>query len=156
VTDAGRKKAQARFVVNLIEDAQNRLLFLKRATHLERSPGQWGLCSGGMEDGETPDAASTRELREELGDAIHLEPVRSIGPVRDRLYGGIYDFHLFHLRWRGGTIRLNHEHTEYAWITKEAFRDYDVMRGLDEDILYLDIWPRMYLRAEFLPPEHQA
>ena len=156
MTDAGRKAIQARFVVNLIEDAQNRLLFLKRAPHLQRSPGQWGLCSGGIEAGETPGIASARELREELGGGIEIEPLREFGPVRDRAFGGIYEFHLFHFRWRGGTIRLNHEHTEYAWIAKEAFRNYDVMPGLDEDILYLEIWPRVFLRAEFLPPEQQA
>ena len=59
--------------------------------------------------------------------------------------------HLFHYRWLGGEVRLNDEHTDYAWVRKEDFRNYDAMNGVDEDILYLKIWPREYLRADKLP-----
>lgn len=141
-----------RFVVNLIEDTENRLLFLKRSENLERAPGKWGFCSGRIERGESPGSASTRELREELGESPRLELKQAFGPVRDRLLGGRYEFHLFHFRWAGGTIRLNREHTAFAWLSREQFRDYDVMPGLDEDILYLGIWQRDYLREELLPP----
>ena len=80
-----------------------------------------------------------------------IEPVQVVGPVRDSLYGGIYEAWLFHARWRDGTVRLNHEHTEYAWVSREDFLGYDPMDGTDEDIWYLGIWPVKYLRADKLP-----
>ena len=55
------------------------------------------------------------------------------------------------LGWLGGDIRLNEEHTEYAWVAAEEFRNYEVMDGIDEDIWYLGIWPPEYLRADKLP-----
>ena len=151
MTDGGGNPIQARFVVNLIEDDRNRLLFLHRSTDSKRAPGKWGQCSGRIENGETPEQAATREIAEELGEDIRLELVRPFGPVRDRLYGGAFEFFLFHFRYAGGAIRLNHEHTDSAWIAREDFRNYDVMPGMDEDILYLGIWPREWLREAYLP-----
>ncbi|MBI1732448.1 MAG: NUDIX domain-containing protein, partial [Gammaproteobacteria bacterium] len=94
---------------------------------------------------------AARELREEIGLDHCVSLVRVLGPIRDTLYGGIYEIHLFHQRWLGGKVALNHEHTEFAWVGKERVRDYDVMDGIDEDILYLGIWPREFLREEKLP-----
>ncbi|NDU72779.1 NUDIX domain-containing protein [Actinomadura sp. DSM 109109] len=42
------------------------VILIKRS-YRGRNPGQWGLPGGGMEDGETPEQAALRELREEVG-----------------------------------------------------------------------------------------
>lgn len=45
---------------------------------LERSPsrgGYWNLVAGGVEPGETPDAAAARELLEETGLAAEVRPL---------------------------------------------------------------------------------
>ena len=73
---------------------------------------------------------------------ISVEPViKQLDPVRDEISGRIYEFYLFHLRWLGGEIRLNDEHTGYAWVNRHDYKNYPVMRGVDIDLLYLDIWP---------------
>ena len=141
----------ARYSINVIENDANEVLLLKRSHKARLAPGQWGFPAGHREDGETPEQCAARELREEIGADHHVRLKRVLGPIRDTLYGGIYEIHLFHQRWLGGTITLNHEHTDHAWVSKERFRDYDVMNGIDEDILYLGIWPREYLREEKLP-----
>ena len=141
----------ASFSINVIEDASNRLLLLRRSKKLKWGAGLWGFSAGHIEPGESPDDCSLRELREELGSDLRVEQLTRFGPVRDTLYGGRYEIYLFHYRYLGGAIRLNHEHTGSAWITREQFKDYNVMDGIDEDILYLDIWPRIYLREEKLP-----
>jgi len=132
----------ARFAINVIEDGHKRLLFLKRGTDRELGPGQWGFCAGHIEDGETPQACSRRELAEELGAAVEVEPVRQFGPVRDTAYGGRYEIWLFHYRWLGGDVRLDEEHTEYRWVGKDEYPALDIMHGIDEDLVYLDIWSR--------------
>ena len=142
---------KARFSINVLENDRNEILLLKRGQQTTFGPGMWGFSSGHIEKDETPDLCSMRELREEIGDEINVELVDRIGPVRDSFYGGVYQIYLFHYRWRGGEIHLNPEHTEYVWVSKEDFRNYSVMDGIDEDIQYFGIWPRKYLNPEKLP-----
>lgn len=42
-------------------------VILIRRAYRGRNAGQWGLPGGGLEDGETPERAALRELREEIG-----------------------------------------------------------------------------------------
>jgi len=42
------------------------VLMIRRADHLKRAPGMWGLPGGVMEQGETPGAGAARELLEEV------------------------------------------------------------------------------------------
>ncbi len=142
----------ARYSINVIENNANEILLLKRSPTAGLAPTQWGFPAGHREVGESPEQCATRELREEIGPNHQIRHIRTLGPIRDTLYGGIYEIHLFHQKWLSGTVTLNHEHTAHAWVSKERFRDYDVMNGIDEDILYLGIWPRGYLREEKLPP----
>jgi 8-oxo-dGTP pyrophosphatase MutT (NUDIX family) len=141
-----------RFAINLIENDRNELLLLKRTPDAQMGPGLWGFPAGHIEANESPADCSKRENREELGDALQFELLGTLGPVRDSFYGGIYEVHLFHYRWLGGGITLNHEHTAYAWVGPEEYRNYPVMDGMDEDIAYLKIWPLEYLDPDKLPP----
>ncbi len=145
-------KTHTRFAISLLENDRNELLLLKRAQKAPLGPGLWGFPAGHIEPGETPEQCALRELKEELGLEAPPELLSALGPVRDSFYGGIYEIYLFHYRWRGGEIRLNHEHTEYAWVSRGNYRRYPVMDGIDEDIDYFGIWPRTYLNPDKLPP----
>lgn len=143
---------EARFALNVVEDGEHRILLLRRAASAALGPGLWGLPAGHIEPGESPWDCAQRELREEIGTAHRLRLVKCLGPIRDRLYGGRYEVHLFHLRWEGGEVILNREHTAAAWVGAEDYRRYPVMDGIDEDLLYLGIWPRSVLNEDKLPP----
>jgi nucleoside triphosphatase len=41
-------------------------------------PGQWALSGGGLEPGETIEDGLRREVREELGDDLHIEQGRPL------------------------------------------------------------------------------
>jgi 8-oxo-dGTP pyrophosphatase MutT (NUDIX family) len=43
------------------------LLLTRRPSHMNRHAGQWALPGGRMDDGETPEEAALREMREEVG-----------------------------------------------------------------------------------------
>ena len=137
-----------RFSVNVVENGDSEVLLLKRSTASRYGPGLWGFPAGHIEEGELPEQCASRELSEEIGADNSVEVIRRLEPVRDRISGRIYEFYLFHLRWLGGDIRLNHEHTDYAWVNRHDYKHYAVMRGVDLDLLYLDIWPGEYLTAE--------
>jgi 8-oxo-dGTP diphosphatase len=146
----------ARYALNLVVDAQDRLLLLRRAEDAGLGPGLWGLPAGKIEPGETPAAAAARELSEEIGAGHGVSALRNLGPLRDSFYGGRFEIHLFLLRWRHGRVVLNAEHTAWAWVAREAFRGYPVMLGIDEDIALLDLWPRRFLDPARLPPALRA
>ena len=139
------------FAINLIENRQHELLFLKRSRDSKIGPELWGFPAGHMQTGESPEQCSLRELREEIGSNYKINLVNQFGPIRDSFYGGIYNIFLFHCQWLFGTINLNHEHSDYAWVSKDEYQHYSVVDGVDEDINYLEIWPEKYLNRDKLP-----
>ena len=145
------KPPKASFSINILENKQNEILLLKRHAAAELGPGLWGFPAGHIRENEDPAHCALREMHEEIGKDIIIHLLQEFGPVRDSFYGGIYQIYLFHYRWHGGTISLNEEHTEYAWAGPEEYKNYDVMEGLDEDIAYLNIWPKKYLHQNKLP-----
>lgn len=147
------KPIQARFSINLVENSSRELLLLKRHKKAGLGPGLWGFPAGHIKKNETPEFCSIRELNEEIGCEHKAELMRKLGPMRDTFYGGIYEVYLFHYHWRSGIINLNYEHTHYAWVSAENYKNYPVMKGLDEDIAWLDIWPRKFLNSENLPEQ---
>ena len=142
-----------RFSVNVVVNAESEVLLLKRSTASKYGPGLWGFPAGHVEDSESPQECASRELIEETGPDIFVEVIRQHEPVRDEISGRIFEFYLFHLLWLGGEIRLNHEHTDYAWVNRHDYKNYPVMRGVDLDLLYLDIWPKEDILSNIhLPP----
>ncbi len=142
---------QARYAICLVEDGDNALLFLKRGAGARLGAGLWGFPAGHIQAGERAEDCARRELCEEIGADCKLELVNRIGPVRDSFYGGVFEIHLFHYRWGGGVLTLNDEHSDYAWVSREEYRAYAVMDGIDEDIAYFGIWPRACLNEDRLP-----
>ncbi len=140
------------FSINVFVDADNRILLLKRGFGTAIGPGLWGFCGGHIEPGETPRQCAEREIREELGAAVRCQYLRKVGPVSDTWHGGRFRIWLFQWRWLGGDIQLNREHTACAWVSVEQYRGYAVVDGVDEDLAWLDIWPRSALNPDKLPP----
>ncbi|HSR63192.1 MAG TPA: NUDIX domain-containing protein [Gammaproteobacteria bacterium] len=133
------KTIKSRFSINVIQNANDELLLLKRSEQAQLGAGLWGFPAGHIREDETPLECAMRELHEETGTDFTTGLVREYGPVRDKHYGGIYEIYLFHLRWLEGTITLNHEHTAYAWVDPSDIRDFDIMAGMEDDLDYLDI-----------------
>lgn len=132
---------KARFALAVLLNGRDEALLLRRSRGDSFAPGRWGLPGGHLGEGETPEDAIARELAEELGTRVRLSPVRRVGPVRDTLYGGVFEIHLFLYRYAEGAIVLNAEHEDYAWVARDAYRDYPVVDGVDEDFAHLGVWP---------------
>lgn len=132
---------EARFSICLLEDALDRLLFVKRASDESIGAEKWGFPAGHIEADETPLECAMREMDEEIGTQHELVEVNRVGPVRDTFYGGKFEIHLFHFHWLSGAVELNVEHTSFAWLAAPEFKNLDVMLGIEEDIVLLGIWP---------------
>ena len=140
--------ARARFAINVVTSRRDELLLLRRSSKATLGPGRWGFPAGHIEPGETPRQCALRELDEEVGDDHQVLIRQTLGPIRDKHYGGVYEIHLYHLLWQRGEIRLNHEHSEYAWVSRRDYKQYAVMDGIDQDLYLLNIWPLSCLNRE--------
>ncbi|HTJ39498.1 MAG TPA: NUDIX domain-containing protein [Dactylosporangium sp.] len=58
---------ERRVAVVFLVDPEGRLLMQHRDQHARVSPNQWALPGGKIEEGESPEEAARREVREETG-----------------------------------------------------------------------------------------
>ena len=103
--------------------------------------GWWEFPGGKIEEGESPEIALEREIREELATQI------SVGDYIDTIE---YDYPAFHLSMKcyecsviSGKLELL-EHENSAWLTKETLRS---VNWLPSDELILDKIA-MFLRSK--------
>ncbi|MBI3994005.1 MAG: NUDIX domain-containing protein [Candidatus Lambdaproteobacteria bacterium] len=96
---------------------KGRLLMIRRADHLDRAPGVWGLPGGAFEVGESPGQCAVRELAEEL--ALQGREVRLMG-TSTSLRG---EYRLFWVEVEVDNVSqidVNAaEVAEYRWVTPE-------------------------------------
>lgn len=95
-----------------------RILSMKRSRLKDAGPGLWETLSGRVRPGEEPLAAVAREIDEECGLAVELDPrpvtaysaVRIDLPMVVIVYRGLY---------QTGEVALSEEHEAYAWLTPD-------------------------------------
>ena len=120
-------------------DVDGRVLIAKRP-HGRPLAGLWEFPGGKVEEGETPEAALIRELREELG--IEVKPA-CLAPFTFASHA--YDtFHLlmplFLCRKWGGEVQAR-EGQEIAWVRAHRLGDYEMppadvpLRAMLRDLL---------------------
>lgn len=113
-------------------DADRRVLIAQRPEGKQLA-GLWEFPGGKLEEGETPEAALIRELREELG----IETKQAcLAP----LTFASHTYESFHLmmplyvcrKWQG--TPLAHEHSALKWVRPQLLRDYP-MPPADEPLI---------------------
>lgn len=86
----------------------NKYLMVKRSFEEESYPGYWGVPGGKMEEGESPEDALIREIKEELG--IIITDLKPLGKYEftSKLFVFYHEDPEFEL----SSITLNKEHTD--------------------------------------------
>ena len=90
----------------IILDNENRVLFLKRSSYVEKYAGEWDLPGGHLKGNENLIIGLNREVQEETGLTIE-EPV---------FLSKIENLHFFSANYNSGKIKLSHEHTDYKFL----------------------------------------
>lgn len=123
VEEAKRQRIY-RYVVAAVVSRGSRVLLLKRPK-IEFMGGIYELPSGMVEEGESLDAALSRELFEETG--LELDEIkRYLGHFDYLARGGRMTRQFnFEVSVREGDLRLS-EHESYAWIDKKEMNSYPI------------------------------
>jgi len=120
-------------VVGVVQNSRGEYLICKMPKDRGVFPDQWGLPGGGIEQGETMEAALRRELREELGTEISdIRPLFFSDGRYEKSFadGGRRDvymiFLIFSCRASSSELNLGPEFTEYAWVKRESLTSYSL------------------------------
>lgn len=105
------------------------LLAMRRAPTKDAGPGLWEALSGRVNEGEAPLEAAAREVDEESGLAVRIEPrpLSSYPATRLGLPMIVIVYAADHM---GGEVTLSEEHDRYRWLSPEAFADLSTLTPL--------------------------
>ena len=140
-----------RIALTAITHQDGKYLLVRRNLNKKAFPGKWTVPGGGLEVDDYINLPKTtsahwyfavenslrREVREEtgieMGKLHYLLDVTFIRPdgvpVVILSYYGDY---------KSGEVKLNEENTDYAWVSFEEAREYDLVEGLLEEIAMVD------------------
>ena len=101
------KTQRTRISAHALIHEEGRVLLCRLSKEVPRWVGLWTLPGGGLEFGESPEAAMVREVEEETG--LIVEPVSILGIDSIHDTSGESDFHgiriLYQVRIIGGELR---------------------------------------------------
>jgi mutator protein MutT len=107
-----------------IIEKNGKVLIAKRVGKDDFGP-KWSFVGGRVERDEALHECLERELKEELN--IKAEIGDYFGTNSFYHNGVQYELHAFNVNHFTGHIKLNDEHTEFAWVTPKALSDYDMI-----------------------------
>jgi 8-oxo-dGTP diphosphatase len=94
----------------------DRLLCMRRSATRDAGPGLWETLSGRVRPGEEPLAAVRREIGEECGLAVELDP-RPVTAYAGKRNDQPMVVIVFRGRVAGGEVTLSDEHDAFEWLT---------------------------------------
>jgi 8-oxo-dGTP pyrophosphatase MutT (NUDIX family) len=118
----------------IVPDDEGRVLLLRRhgSTH---GLGAWCLPGGKVDYGQRVEEAVADELREET--ALECTGARFLFYQDSLPYepGGMHCVNLYFECQVSGTIRLNEESSEYAWVGPEELEQYEIVFRNDAGLM---------------------
>jgi 8-oxo-dGTP diphosphatase len=122
-------------VAAVIERSDRRFLIGQRRRH-DTSPLKWEFPGGKIEEGETPEAALARELREELG--VTMEKCAEMGRTRHTYATSPGELEI---RFYAASIKENEikpkAFEQIAWVLPKELGSYDFLAANTELIAQL-------------------
>ncbi len=122
-----------RIAVRGLIEKSGKYLLLERAKPARGEMGYWELPGGGLDFGESPEAALRREIDEETGLTVEIcEPLR----IWHHLRGDSVQIigMTSRCKWLSGDVRLSDEHLDYAWLTLDQIRQKKIFPELLEEL----------------------
>jgi 8-oxo-dGTP diphosphatase len=98
----------------------DKVLAMRRSSTNEAGAGLWETLSGRIEHGEQPLAAMQREIDEECGLEVTIDP-RPVEAYAATRTGEPMIVVVYRALYVAGEVRLSAEHDAYAWLSAAEF-----------------------------------
>ncbi len=112
----------------------DKFLIIKRNKGEIAYPGKWCYPGGKLEKGETIMQALDREVLEEVG--LEIEDSKKF--VKDHTFirpdGHNVLGLIFLVKANTHKVKLADEFDDYKWVTPEEFKNYDYIKGMEEEV----------------------
>lgn len=115
-----------KFSTVAVINRNKKILLLKRGPTAPYNPGMYCLPGGTVEENESLEEAASRELSEETGINFHKDHLEKLKIV----YPSGYNKFIFVAEIDDAEVKLNYEHTEYAWVNISESSDYPMIDGM--------------------------
>ncbi len=106
-----------------------RVLAMRRSATRDAGPGLWETLSGRLRLGEDPADAVAREILEECGLRVHVDP-RPVTSYQARRAGEPMVVIVYRADATNGDVVVNDEHDAYAWLTPQEFSETSTLAPL--------------------------
>ena len=124
-------QANRRHAVVAIIQKSDRFLFVKRSDYVKAASGYWCPVSGRVEEGETQEAALSREVREEVG--LEVTAFQKVAEILS--HDGQFVLHFWTtdiIAGKAGVGSHDHEVAAIAWVTLPELRQ--LQPTFEEDV----------------------
>ena len=112
------KKSPLKGSIAVVLDDDDRVLLLLRPSIAQWAPLKWGFPGGKIEEGEMPLDAAIRETKEET--QLDITNLKSVNLKVDNPVATYYT------RDYNGTVVIDYEHDDWAWVTRQGMLTYDL------------------------------
>lgn len=120
------------FVVTGILMHKDKMLILKKSPDDHNYPDHWSFCSGFVKEFEAAEDTVLREIKEETGILAAIERPGKLIKVKDKQKHWVIQ--TFLCSCKDTKVTLDHENTDYRWITKNELSDFNFVPGLIPDL----------------------
>ncbi len=109
----------------------DRILAMKRSLKKDAGPGLWETLSGRIDAGEEPLEAVKREIEEECGLQVKVDP-RPVRAYHATRKGAPMILIIYKAEYVAGEVQQSEEHDEHAWMTPNEFAQVSTLTKLVE------------------------
>ena len=127
------------FAVTSVVMNKGKVLILKKSPKDWNYPNKWSFCSGYAKEFEAAEDTSIREIREETGLKGKILRKGKIIEVKDDKNRKTWVVAPFLCRVNSRKVKLDHENSEYRWISHKDIKNYPRVPGLQKDLKVLGL-----------------
>lgn len=120
----------------------DKILAMKRSRSKDAGPGLWETLSGRLEIDEEPLEAVKREIREECGLEVEVDP-RPVETYHARRKGKPMILIIYRACYLSGTVVKSEEHDDYAWVSPKDFAELSSLKKLVDVVFKAAEFPAM-------------